>query len=230
MTTRSLLAPALALFALACDATPPPGSAARPIVTTAAYQALPEVTFAPPLAERRATTAPLDPSLAPLLTIEVCAVAAGKCAGAPLEVISGAAGDIVLSGSGEYTASWSTSDSDLAAGPTIRVAVVLDGLSLAWLDLLVTADGKQLRTELTDELIGANGRTVPIHFFVGRTKQIATHAMHAEGLSATEIAQVLVDEFGQSAVQAATLLKNDGFSAIEIGLALKVVFGLAATP
>ena len=228
---RSITSAFTAIVAAAgCGSAFTPESNEQPIVSASAYQALPEVSFMPPLAVKRPTTAPFDASLAGLLTIEVCAVANDTCSGAPFTVISGAADAISASPSGDYTTVWHTRDSDLAAGPVIRLAVVLDGLRLAWMDLFVTPDGKQLRTELTGELIGANGRTVPITFFIGRTPLVATHAMHAQGLSATEIAEVLNGEFGQNATQAATLLKNDGFSPVAVGLALKVTFGLTAAP
>src|SRR5262249_39419317 len=144
---RSIASVLIAIaVAAGCNPAATPGRVDMPIVSASAYEALPEVSFLPPLAARRATTAAFDASLTALLTIEVCVVANGNCAGAPLTVISGAAGEI-SSQSDQYHASWSTRDSDLAAGPVLRLAVVLDGLRLAWMDLTVTPDGKQLRTE-----------------------------------------------------------------------------------
>jgi len=64
-----------------------------------------------------------------------------------------------------YIANWHTSDSPVTPGPTYRIAVLLDGVTLGYADIQLGATGKDVKNLTTDEIIGLkDGRTLPITF------------------------------------------------------------------
>jgi hypothetical protein len=161
--------------------------------------------------------------------VRVCKLAGNACARAPsLAVIEGDKGGVTLMPDG-YAAQWKIGDT-LSAGQKLRIAIELDALALASIDIEVTSDGRQLRTMLVNELVSNTNRSLPINFWVGRTPQIATRALHAAGNPASEIAQVLKTEFALTATEVASLLASDNPPSVDAGTAMKVMFELAAQP
>jgi hypothetical protein len=69
---------------------------------------------------------------------------------------------------------------------------------------------------------------IPIKFMVDNNPRIRVRVLHQQGYTATQISQVLVQEFGLGAQDSAFLLMLDKFSAVEVGFALRDVFNLAA--
>src|SRR5687768_12403277 len=138
MKTRNYLKSCVLFLVAAagCDQTLTTASRESELLSAESYTSLPEVSFKPPLAVEKPHTAVFDSTLTDLLTIEVCAVSGGNCVGAPLAVLSGADGYITVNQASQtYAALWATRDSDLAASPTLRVSVVLAGMTLASLDI-----------------------------------------------------------------------------------------------
>ncbi len=73
-------------------------------------------------------------------------------------------------------------------------------------------------------------RMYPIKFHIDDHPLLRTRALHAEGLTATEVAHGLIAEFGLSAEQIAGLLLEDDalFPTLQIGRALRDVWGYSA--
>lgn len=68
--------------------------------------------------------------------------------------------------------------------------------------------------------------TIPVKFVVFKDLNIRVRQLHLQGKSAEEISSNLIEEFGTTAEETATALKEDGFSAVDINWALKNVFEL----
>jgi hypothetical protein len=74
----------------------------------------------------------------------------------------------------------------------------------------------------------ATGRTMPIKFRVANHPRIRARVLREHGLSATEIATVLRNEFGLNEHEIGKILLAENFSCVEIGEAVIMVFDLDA--
>lgn len=97
--------------------------------------------------------------LAPTITIT------NLCTGTVIRSISGAE---METGNGQYQANWRTSDDDLDAACTYRLAVGVGARQLGIADLDIVDNGRELKRVNSDEYIPLlDDRTLPIKFFVG---------------------------------------------------------------
>ena len=97
--------------------------------------------------------------LAPTITIT------NLCTGTLVRSIAGA--DVQV-GSGQYQANWRTSDDNLDAACSYRLAVNVGARQLGVADLDVVDNGRELKRVNSDEYIPLlDDRTLPIKFFVG---------------------------------------------------------------
>jgi hypothetical protein len=72
------------------------------------------------------------------------------------------------------------------------------------------------------------GRTVPVKFQVEPVPEIRVRVMHVQGASAMGIAEVLRDEFGMSAGDAAELILNEGYTRQDTGEAVLGAYAMDA--
>ena len=71
-----------------------------------------------------------------------------------------------------------------------------------------------------------NGKSRPIIFAVDNHPRIRARVLHQQGYSATEIAQVLIQEFGLEEEDVLAILVDDGFSAYDLFLVLVEVYSM----
>jgi hypothetical protein len=163
------------------------------------------VAFTPPVGDAAPLASDFDASLLSHLTVTVTMASDG----ADPTVVGELASPQIALKNGRYQVGWAAPERYQGQSVAILVKVA---------ELPVGA------TEFTVQ----GRRTVPIKFEVANNPRVRTAALHADGLSATAVAQALVDEFGTTATQTALLLAEDSYAASEIAEVLRTVFGTPA--
>jgi len=161
-----------------------------------------------------------DKSLLDLLTVTVC-IEGDNCT-SPDELNSGSSGreQLRLDNDGVYMATWQPSGNQNRRGSQpseFRIMVDIAGLVIA--DHSVDIKNR-----------GQMNRAWPVRFLIENDAKIRVRALTERGYSSTEIAEVLLAEFGLDAFKAAELLANDlaPFNANQIAEALKSVYEQSA--
>ncbi|TVR94850.1 MAG: hypothetical protein EA416_02905, partial [Trueperaceae bacterium] len=174
--------------------------------------------FLEPLASNTPDPDELDTTLTDFLSVEVCLVANDDCTLlATLDADGIDSAQLRLEDDAFYMVNWTPGPSDIEVGATQRIAVLVAGAEIGQVERVSTSRG-DLR------------RTLPIRFHVEDHPVIRVRVLNEQGFSASEIAQVLLDDFGLPPEETARLLAEDldPFGAIAIAEALDDVYDVAA--
>ncbi len=173
------------------------------------------LTFLPPLGPEPTVSGDLDRSLLDVLTVEACEIVGDECALVASFDADGRGGEkLRIEDEDEnlafYLVNWNTGRSEVEPDSTRRIRIVAAGLELGRLDVQPGTRGE-------------TSRTWPIKFHVESHPLVRVRVSIEQGLSATEIAQVLRDEFAATATEIAALLAGDQdpFGAADIAVALQ---------
>jgi len=179
--------------------------------------------FYPPLAPKSGDPSKFDSSLLNYLTVEVCEVTISDCIlDKTFTAQSASSEQLRIETTGKdgsyYVVNWDTSRFNLNR-KTYRVRTTLAGLQLGSIDL-------------TPDVYTKFGRTWPIKFLVEKDPVIRVRQLRSIRKSASQIANVLKNEFGLGPNDIATLLANDlePFTQDEIQVAINGVFQNVVIP
>jgi len=126
-----------------------------------------------------------------------------------------------------YHVNWHNSVA--SSGGEFRIEAAVAGLEIGFIDVNLTQNHNKGDDISTDGIVTLSARGgLPIKFIISDHPSIRARALTEQGYSATDIAQILLNEFGLSDEQAAQLLYNEHHDAPSIGLALNTVYGLGA--
>jgi predicted transcriptional regulator len=165
------------------------------------------------LGENTGDLSALDQTLTDFLTVTVCEVGSGGGCTIVAEFTSqknqGGGLDYIKLQNYHYHVNWDASKDDADKEFEIHFAVA--SLEVGYIT----------HTPST-------GRTVPIKFRIDNHPRIRARVLHEMGYTATEVAEVLRDEFGLGAKETAHILADEGYGVVEIAEAVRDVFGLDA--
>jgi len=232
---------AVVVLLAGCDhptAIPPiPTPPARPTMTIAdAAHGVghPHFYFLPPLVPNPSFSGTFDPTLGPLLAVDVCRVDAGACVTPLIASFTSSGGatsaSVRLDAAAEwYSVNWNTKAAALDPSQTYRIRVSVAGLTIGYADVDVVESGSELKNVQTGEFVGLlDGRTLPIKFRIERDPAIIAHVLHSQNYTAGQVAIVLQRDFGLGAQASATILFGESYVGVDVGQALKDVFNVAS--
>src|SRR5438445_707598 len=190
---RSRLTPRSPPVASTAIRTPP----ARPTMTIAdAAHGVghPHFYFLPPLVPNPSFSGTFDPTLGPLLAVDVCRVDAGACVTPLIASFTSSGGatsaSVRLDAAAEwYSVNWNTKAAALDPSQTYRIRVSVAGLTIGYADVDVVESGSELKNVQTGEFVGLlDGRTLPIKFRIERDPAIIAHVLHSQTYTAGQVA------------------------------------------
>src|SRR2546423_532636 len=217
---------------------PIPTPPARPTMTIAdAAHGVghPHFYFLPPLVPNPSFSGTFDPTLGPLLAVDVCRVDAGACVTPLIASFTSSGGatsaSVRLDAAAEwYSVNWNTKAAALDPSQTYRIRVSVAGLTIGYADVDVVESGSELKNVQTGEFVGLlDGRTLPIKFRIERDPAIIAHVLHSQNYTAGQVAIVLQRDFGLGAQASATILFGESYVGVDVGQALKDVFNAASS-
>src|SRR5437660_76761 len=179
---------------------PIPTPPARPTMTIAdAAHGVghPHFYFLPPLVPNPSFSGTFDPTLGPLLAVDVCRVDAGACVTPLIASFTSSGGatsaSVRLDAAAEwYSVNWNTKAAALDPSQTYRIRVSVAGLTIGYADVDVVESGSELKNVQTGEFVGLlDGRTLPIKFRIERDPAIIAHVLHSQNYTAGQVAIVL---------------------------------------
>jgi hypothetical protein len=185
--------------------------------------------FLPPLPPGEAWGA-FDPKVLPVLVVQVCDVP--TCDGTWTLSHSSSTGPgsqiIRMEEDDElFILNWRPSELGLPSPATYRIRVVAAGLELGSAEVQLVSNGAK-NAATGEELVLQDNRTLPVKFSVRRNPVLAALLAADGGATATEIAELLVTEFGANAGETALILAALGYPPSDVGGVLADVFGLTA--
>src|SRR5256886_2449777 len=206
---------AVVVLLAGCDhptAIPPiPTPPARPTMTIAdAAHGVghPHFYFLPPLVPNPSFSGTFDPTLGPLLAVDVCRVDAGACVTPLIASFTSSGGatsaSVRLDAAAEwYSVNWNTKAAALDPSQTYRIRVSVAGLTIGYADVDVVESGSELKNVQTGEFVGLlDGRTLPIKFRIERDPAIIAHVLHSQNYTAGQVAIVLQRDYRRISLDA----------------------------
>ena len=126
-----------------------------------------------------------------------------------------------------YHVNWHTSVP--STGGEFRIEIAVASLEIDFLDVTLEKGSKKEKDIPADGgvILPARGG-VPIKFIVTSHPMIRARVLTEQGNSAYDIAQVLLSEFGLSAIECAQILYNENHDAPSVGIALNLLYGLGS--
>ena len=113
-------------------------------------------------------------------------------------------------------------------GGEYKIDTSVAGLLIDSLEITFTKNNKNTGAPEEDTVVLSERGGVPIKFVINNNAVVRTRVLTEQGFSASDIAQVLLEEFGLTDEQTAQLLYNELHDAPSIALALKVNYGIGA--
>ena len=175
------------------------------------------------------SSAELDRSLLDLITVDIFQLIDGEWQ-LSKTLSSGSEGSEQLRLEDDfYLVNWHTSVPK--TGGDFRIVPSVGGMEIGDVAVTLTKEakkGKNAPAASNDGIVLSARGSLPIKVFVEAHPAIRARARTERDYSATDIAQVLLDEFGLTTEQVAQLLLNEDHDAPSVALALKDVYGLDA--